>query len=401
MSSLVSRTGSGSCCSTTWVREARTSRAYDPERYVTLDGYAEDVLAICDELALEDVIFVGHSVAAMMGVIAAIREPGRFAKLVFVGPSPRYIDDADYVGGFSEADIAELLDCAREQLPRLVRAMAPVIMGTPDRPDLTEDLTASFCRTDPEIARRFARATFLADNRADLLRGRGADAGHPDRTGRHRARGRRRVRERCPARQHLRPARHDRSLSAPQRTRRHGRGDRGLHRLNDRDLDRVPCGYLACAPDGTITDLNDTFSTWTGLQRDELVGRRRFVELLSVGGRIYHDTHFSPALHMHGRIEEIALDVVGADGERLPVLVTAELDRTGSGEAASIRLALFPATERRRYERELVEARKQAEAGRAAGDHHGPDVAADPHPTGPGGGARSGRGGRVPARRAG
>ena len=132
--------------------------------------------------------------------------------------------------------------------------------------------------------------------------------------------------------------------------------------MNDRDLDRVPCGYLACAPDGTITDLNDTFTTWTGFQRDELVGRRRFVELLSVGGRIYHDTHFSPALHMHGRIEEIALDVVGADGERLPVLVTAELDRTGSGDAASIRLALFPATERRRYERELVEARKQAEA---------------------------------------
>ena len=132
--------------------------------------------------------------------------------------------------------------------------------------------------------------------------------------------------------------------------------------MNDRDLDRVPCGYLACAPDGTITDLNDTFTTWTGFQRDELVGRRRFVELLSVGGRIYHDTHFSPTLHMHGRIEEIALDVVGADGDRLPVLVTAELDRTGSGDAASIRLALFPATERRRYERELVEARMQAEA---------------------------------------
>ena len=143
--------------------------AYDPERYATLDGYAEDVLAICDELALEDVIFVGHSVAAMMGVIAAIREPGRFAKLVFVGPSPRYIDDADYVGGFSEADIAELLDALESNYLGWSRAMAPVIMGTPDRPDLTEDLTESFCRTDPEIARRFARATFLADNRADLL----------------------------------------------------------------------------------------------------------------------------------------------------------------------------------------------------------------------------------------
>ena len=143
--------------------------AYDPERYATLDGYAEDVLAICDELGLEDVIFVGHSVAAMMGVIAAIREPGRFAKLVFVGPSPRYIDDTDYVGGFSEADISELLDALESNYLGWSRAMAPVIMGTPDRPDLTEDLTESFCRTDPEIARHFARATFLADNRADLL----------------------------------------------------------------------------------------------------------------------------------------------------------------------------------------------------------------------------------------
>ena len=144
--------------------------AYDPERYATLDGYAEDVLAICDELALEDVVFVGHSVAAMMGVLAAIREPERFDKLVFVGPSPRYIDDTDYVGGFSEADIGELLDALDSNYLGWSRAMAPVIMGTPDRPDLTEDLTASFCRTDPDMAQRFARATFLADNRADLTK---------------------------------------------------------------------------------------------------------------------------------------------------------------------------------------------------------------------------------------
>jgi phosphoserine phosphatase RsbU/P len=132
--------------------------------------------------------------------------------------------------------------------------------------------------------------------------------------------------------------------------------------LTDRDVDRVPCGYLTCTSDGTITDLNETFTAWTGLQRDELVGRRTFVEILTAGGRIYHDTHFSPMLHLHGRIEEIAFDVVGSDGDRLPVLVNAVLDRTESGEPTSIRLALFPATERRRYERELVEARKDAEA---------------------------------------
>jgi sigma-B regulation protein RsbQ len=142
--------------------------AYDPDRYADLDGYADDVLAICDELDLRDVVFVGHSVAAMIGVLAAVERPDRFAKLVLIGPSPRYIDDGDYVGGFSETDIAELLDSLESNYLGWSRAMAPMIMGTPDRPELNDELTASFCRTDPEIAGRFARATFLADNRDDL-----------------------------------------------------------------------------------------------------------------------------------------------------------------------------------------------------------------------------------------
>ena len=131
--------------------------AYDPERHASLDGYADDVLEICRELDLDDVIFVGHSVSAMIGALAAIAEPERFAKLVMVGPSPRYIDDGDYVGGFSEADIDELLDSLDSNYLGWSSAMAPVIMGNPDRPELGEELTESFCRTDPEIARRFAR----------------------------------------------------------------------------------------------------------------------------------------------------------------------------------------------------------------------------------------------------
>ncbi len=142
--------------------------AYDPDRYSSLDGYAADVLEICQELDLQDVIFVGHSVAAMMGALAANREPERFEKLVFVGPSPRYIDDEGYVGGFSEADILELLDAVESNYLGWSTAMAPVIMGAPDRPELAEELRTSFCRTDPEIARQFARATFLSDNRIDL-----------------------------------------------------------------------------------------------------------------------------------------------------------------------------------------------------------------------------------------
>jgi sigma-B regulation protein RsbQ len=144
--------------------------AYDRQKYATLQGYADDILEICRELELRDVIFVGHSVSAMMGVLAAAQEPERFAKLVLVGPSPRYIDDRDYVGGFTREDIDGLLDQLDSNYLGWSQALAPAIMGTPDRPELGEELTNSFCRTDPEIAKHFARVTFLSDNRADLER---------------------------------------------------------------------------------------------------------------------------------------------------------------------------------------------------------------------------------------
>lgn len=144
--------------------------AWQPERYATLDGYADDVLRICRELELRQVVFAGHSVSAMIGVLAAIREPERFSKLVLVGPSPRYIDDDGYRGGFSKADIDELLESLDSNYLGWSAAMAPVIMGNPERPELAEELAGSFCRTDPAIARVFARTTFLSDNRADLAK---------------------------------------------------------------------------------------------------------------------------------------------------------------------------------------------------------------------------------------
>ena len=144
--------------------------AYDPERYSTLAGYAEDVIELCRELELTDVIFVGHSVSAMMGVIAAAREPELFAKLVLVGPSPRYVDDEGYVGGFSAADIDELLESLDSNYLGWSSAIAPVIMGNPDRPELGAELTNSFCQADPAIARRFAHVTFRSDNREDLAK---------------------------------------------------------------------------------------------------------------------------------------------------------------------------------------------------------------------------------------
>jgi sigma-B regulation protein RsbQ len=144
--------------------------AYDPDRYRTLDGYAADVTDLVQALDLHDVVFVGHSVSAMIGVLAAIEQPDRFAALVLVAPSPRYLDDDGYAGGFSENDIESLLDSLDRNYLGWSSAMAPVIMANPDRPELGAELTASFCRTDPEIQKRFARATFLSDNRADLAR---------------------------------------------------------------------------------------------------------------------------------------------------------------------------------------------------------------------------------------
>jgi sigma-B regulation protein RsbQ len=143
-------------------------RAYDHGRYATLSAYADDVVALAREAGVEGGVFVGHSVSAMIGVLAAQKAPELFDTLVLVGPSPRYIDDEGYVGGFTEPQVLELLEFLDSNHFGWSQAMAPVIMGNADRPELGQELTDSFCRTDPEIAKSFARATFLSDNRADL-----------------------------------------------------------------------------------------------------------------------------------------------------------------------------------------------------------------------------------------
>ena len=142
--------------------------AFRPEKYATLQGYADDVLEIIRELELHDCVFVGHSVSAMIGVLAARQAPELFESLVMVGPSPRYIDDENYVGGFSASQIDELLTFIDSNHMGWSAAMAPTIMGNADRPELADELTNSFCRTDPNIAKHFARTTFMADNREDL-----------------------------------------------------------------------------------------------------------------------------------------------------------------------------------------------------------------------------------------
>jgi sigma-B regulation protein RsbQ len=137
-------------------------------RYSSLAGYAQDVTDVLEALDLRDAVLVGHSVSAMVGALAARAAPERVGSLVMVAPSPRYIDDDGYRGGFTEADIDELLASLEANYLGWSSAMAPVIMGNPDRPELGDELANSFCATDPDIARVFARTTFLSDNREDL-----------------------------------------------------------------------------------------------------------------------------------------------------------------------------------------------------------------------------------------
>ncbi|MEV8554761.1 alpha/beta hydrolase [Streptomyces glaucescens] len=144
--------------------------AFDPQRYASLEGYARDVVEICEALDLRDAVFVGHSVSAMIGVLAADAAAERIGALVMVAPSPRYIDDEGYRGGFSAQDIDELLDALESNYLGWSAVMAPVIMGNADQPELGEELKNSFCATDPDMARVFARTTFLSDSRADLER---------------------------------------------------------------------------------------------------------------------------------------------------------------------------------------------------------------------------------------
>ena len=144
--------------------------AYNEERYSNLNGYAQDILEICEVLKLRDTIFVGHSVSSMIGLLAAIKRPEYFSKLILIGPSPCYINEPGYTGGFQRKDIEELLDTMDKNYIGWANFLAPAIMKNPDRPELAGELTQSFCSTDPKIARQFAMATFFSDNRKDLLK---------------------------------------------------------------------------------------------------------------------------------------------------------------------------------------------------------------------------------------
>jgi sigma-B regulation protein RsbQ len=144
--------------------------AYDYRKYDSLHGYASDMVEVVQEFGKGPVVFVGHSVSAMIGALADIKAPELFAAHIMIGPSPCYINDGDYVGGFTRQDIDSLLETLESNYLGWSSTMAPAIMGAPGQPELSEELTNSFCRTDPDIAKQFARVTFLSDNRSDIGR---------------------------------------------------------------------------------------------------------------------------------------------------------------------------------------------------------------------------------------
>ena len=320
--------------------------------------------------ALDDVVFVGHSVSAMIGVLAAAEEPDAFDKLVFVGPSPRYIDDEGYRGGFTREDIEGLLESIDSNYLGWSSAMAPVIMANADRPELSEELANSFCRADPGD-RPALRAGHLslgqprrprggpdAQPRAPVLE----DAIAPETVGEY-------VSRELPQSQ-PRPARGDRPLSQPERPERDPDRDEGvscgvmtseasLEETAEDLFENAPCGYLSMRLDGTLVRVNHTFESLTGLSREELIGRRHFQDLLSAGGRIYYETHYAPLLQMQGWVREIAVEIVRADGSRLPALINSVLCRDTDGQPQAVRTVVFEATDRRRYEQELLIARRR------------------------------------------
>lgn len=142
--------------------------AYDFDKYSSLEGYADDLLEIIEEFADGSVVFIGHSVSAIIGLLATIKAPAKFVAQVMVGPSPCYINEGDYIGGFTQADIEDLIQTMESNYLGWSSNMAPVIMGAPEQPELRQELTNSFCRTDPKIAKHFARVTFFSDHRAEL-----------------------------------------------------------------------------------------------------------------------------------------------------------------------------------------------------------------------------------------
>ncbi len=353
--------------------------AYDAGRYSALDGYAQDVLDICHALDLRDVVLVGHSVSSMVAVLAANREPERFASLVLIGPSPRYINDPPgYVGGFDRADIEGLLEMMDKNFIGWASFLAPNIMKNPERPELGEELTEKLL-----LHRSPHRAGLRG---GDVLRGQPRGPGARPYAGagaavlgRHdRAAGGGGVRAPRDRREHAAGDARHRPLPAHEPSGGNGGADPrapprsprltvmaepGQGGALDEVLDQAPFGFLSLADDGTLVAANRTALELLGYGREDLLGRTVDV-ILTVGARMFYQTHLFPLVSLQGSAEEIYLIFRTRAGEPLRVLLNARR-RTAGGLAVSD-WAFLRIHEREKFENELLLARRAADEARAA-----------------------------------
>jgi len=340
--------------------------AYDSHRHNSLTGYADDALELCVDLDLRHVTFVGHSVSAMIGAEVAIAIPDRVDELVMVGPSPCYLNDGDYRGGFEREDIEELLETLEANYLGWARTMAPVIMGRPDRPEFGGELTDSFCKLDPAIAAEFARVTFFSDSRAILPRIQARtlvvqctdDAIAPRHVGEY-------TQSQIPNAKlvYLEAKGHCPILALrKRRSPQFGAFSNGepVFPANQWDaalLDALPCGVVVTTLDGEIERANQEFLRWVGAGGN--VGRP-LPGVFTLGSRLFYETNLAPLVHLGGRVDEAVVELRLAGGGRMSALLNVREWINDADRRPRLLVVVFPANERRRYERELLAAERHA-----------------------------------------
>ncbi len=343
--------------------------AYDPFVHGSLNGFAEDVLEVCRELALEDVILVGHSAGATISMLAAIEEPDRFSSLVMIGPSPRYLDDDGYRGGFTLEDVETLLDAMERNYGVWCDQAAQLFMGNQERRELSARLAESLRASHPSIVRKVAEVVLYSDHREQLAEVRTPalilqateEPVAPREVGEY-------VHERMRDSELvlLRAAGHFPQISAPaeviavihgflaQRTRSGtsepsgGAGD-------------APFGYVATGTDWRVEDVNDTVLAWLDRRRDDVVGRP-FADVLTDAGRTFHATYCVPTVAAEGLLREVPIDLERPDGSGMTALMSSETCDRGPNTSPTIRTFLLDAAQRPRYEQSLLEVRRRSEA---------------------------------------
>jgi sigma-B regulation protein RsbQ len=301
--------------------------AYCSEKYGSLDGYAQDVIDVLTALDITDAIFVGHSVGCVIGLLASIREPERFDRIVMIGPSPCYLnEDGGYQGGFERASLEGLLAMMQKNDLGWASFLAPVIMKNEDRPELTEELKESFCSTDPVIAHNFAKVTFFSDNRSDLPKATvpslilqsEEDAIAPIGVGEY-------MRDNTPnstyrllgATGHCPHMSHPEKIIEAMRNYLFSQATAGFRRT-DSELHQLPCGFLSFSLEGRIHAVNDRLLGWLGFTSDELQDAA-IDKVLTPPSRLFHQMFFFPMIRLHGKAEGIHMTLLGRDGTELPV----------------------------------------------------------------------------------